>query len=365
MSRLLGILGGGQLGRMLGLAAAPIGVRCRFLEPAADPSAAAVGEVVAAAYDDPSGLDRLAAGTDVVTVEFENVPIAALERLAGRVALRPGVASLRLSQDRLGEKQGLRALGIPTAPFAAVDDRAGLDAAVAAVGLPAVLKSRRLGYDGKGQRVLRDPDHLGAAWEALGGVPCILESLVTFDRELATLAVRGTDGETAFYPVVETRHHRGLLRSAIAPAPGLDPATADRLIGWHLALLRSLDHVGVLCVEWFDSPSGPVANEIAPRVHNSGHWSIEGSETSQFENHVRAVFGLPLGATEARGHSVMVNLVGSPPPVDEVLRVPGAHLHLYGKAPRLERKVGHVTLVTPSADAGAVALRRLLEVVGG
>ena len=278
---------------------------------------------------------------------YWGVPASAARFLADRgVTVRPGARSLEVAQDRLVEKQAFRALGIPTPAFAPVAAADELPAAVDSVGgLPAVLKTRRGGYDGKGQRVLRDRSDLEHAWNDVGGVPCILEQFLAFDRELSALAVRGADGAVACWPLVENEHADGILRVSHAPAPGLDGALQARGTAIAARLLSELDHVGVLAVELFDMGGELLANEIAPRVHNSGHWTIEGAATSQFENHVRAVLGLPLGDPSARGVSAMVNCIGTMPDPAAVLAVPGAHLHDYGKAPREGRKLGHVTVV--------------------
>ena len=362
--QVVAVLGGGQLGRMLALAGLPLDVRFRFLDPVAGAPASAVGDLVVGALGDESALTEVARGATVVTYEWEGVPADAARFLAAGLPVRPGARSLEVSQDRLTEKETFRRLGIGTPAFCAVDDRASLDDAVERVGgLPAVLKTRRGGYDGKGQAVLRAPDDLDPAWSELarsdlarseaGDVPLILESLVPFDRELSVLAVRGLDGTVASWPLVANHHEGGILRVSRAPAPGVD-ALQGR--GEELAtrLLDDLDHVGVLAVELFDVGGELLANEIAPRVHNSGHWTIEGAVTSQFENHVRAVLGWPLGSTAARGPSAMVNCIGVMPSRDAVLAIPGAHLHDYGKAPRPGRKLGHVT-VTAADDAELTA----------
>jgi 5-(carboxyamino)imidazole ribonucleotide synthase len=365
---LVAVLGGGQLGRMLGLAGIPLGLRFRFLDPTADAPAAAVGELVVGALDDEAALTAVGRHAAVVTYEWEGVPADAARFLAEGVAVRPGPRPLEVSQDRLVEKETFRRLGIGTPAFSAVDDRAGLDRAVAEVGgLPAVLKTRRGGYDGKGQHALHDATDLDAAWASLGGVPLVLESLVPFDRELSVLAVRGLDGTVACWPLVENHHEGGILRLSRAPAPGAGNALQAR--GEELArrLLDDLDHVGVLAVELFDVGGELLANEIAPRVHNSGHWTIEGAETSQFENHLRAILGLPLGATVSLGPSAMLNCIGEMPARDAVLSVPGTHLHDYGKAPRPGRKLGHVTVTAGDDDeltARLVALQRRLGPAG-
>jgi 5-(carboxyamino)imidazole ribonucleotide synthase len=307
---------------MLGLAGLPLGLEFRFLDPAPDSCAGAVGALVVGAYDDPDGLERLVLGADVVTYEFENVPVEA----AARVGAVPGVAALERGQDRLHEKELFRSLGIPTARFGSLEE----------TGLPALVKTRRLGYDGKGQRRVEEPEAIGADELA--------EELVPFDRELSVVGVRGRDGETRFWPVGENVHRDGILRVTRAPAPEAPQREAEELCA---ALLDELGYVGVLAVELFEVDGRLLANEFAPRVHNTGHWTIDGAVTSQFENHLRAILGLPLGPTSASAPSVMVNLIGTVPPVEELLALPGARVHLYGKEPRAGRKVGHVTLVDP------------------
>jgi 5-(carboxyamino)imidazole ribonucleotide synthase len=357
------VLGCGQLARMLALAGYPLDLRFRFLDPQSELPAGHLGERVDGAYDDPTALDRFAAGLDVVTYEFENVPVASARRLAERLAVYPPPAALEKAQDRLAEKEFFRALDIPTPPFAGVETRADLERAVARVGFPAVLKTRRLGYDGKGQQILSSSRDLAPAWKAMAGLPCIVEGFVRFSRELSILAVRGRDAETRFWPVVENHHRDGILRLSLAPAPGLDPALEASAQALARRVLDALGYVGVVAIELFEADGRLLANELAPRVHNSGHWTIEGAETSQFENHLRAVVGLPLGATAALGHAAMLNLIGTLPEPEAVLAVPGAHLHLYGKTPRPRRKLGHVTLRAPDAaarDAGLARLRALV-----
>jgi len=343
----LAVLGGGQLGLMLGLAGVPLGLELRFLDPSADAPAGAVGTLVVAELSDEAALIEVVDGATAVTFEWEGVPSSAAQFLADRgLPVRPGARSLEVAQDRLVEKQTFRALGIPTPAFAAVDHADNLPRAIEAVGgLPAVLKTRRGGYDGKGQRVLCDASDIEGAWDAVGAVPCILEQFARFDRELSVLAVRGVDGTVACWPLVENEHVDGILRVSYAPAPNLDDALQARGAAIAAQLLTELDHVGVLAVELFDVDGELLANEIAPRVHNSGHWTIEGADTSQFENHLRAVLGLPLGSTAARGTSVMLNCIGTLPDRSAVLAVPGAHFHDYGKAARPGRKLGHVTIV--------------------
>ena len=375
----IGILGAGQLGRMLALAGYPLGLRFRLLDPAADASAGQLAEHQPGGYDDAATLEQFAAGLDVITFEFENVPVAAARALAEHVPVFPPPAALEAAQDRLTEKTFFQNLGIATPPFAPVDTRADLAAAIAQIGLPAVLKTRRLGYDGKGQQVLRAPADAEAAWNALGGAPLILEGFVPFVRELSILAARGRDGQVACFPLVENHHRGGILRLSLAPAPGLTPALQAAAEGIAHAALDALGYVGLLAIELFEvdvrrpttDDEGPacggqsslLVNEMAPRVHNSGHWSIEGAETSQFEQHLRAVLGLPLGPTAVRGAAAMVNLIGGWPEPAAVLAVPGAHLHLYGKAPRRARKVGHITVRADSPAALEAPLRAIQALV--
>ena len=375
----IGILGAGQLGRMLALAGYPLGLRFRLLDPAADAPAGQLAEHQPGGYDDAATLEQFAAGLDVVTYEFENVPVAAARALAEHVPVFPPPAALEAAQDRLTEKTFFQNLGIATPPFAPVDTRADLAAAIAQIGLPAVLKTRRLGYDGKGQQVLRAPADAEAAWNALGGAPLILEGFVPFVRELSILAARGRDGQVACFPLVENHHRGGILRLSLAPAPGLTPALQAAAEGIAHAALDALGYVGLLAIELFEvdvrrpttDDEGPacggqsslLVNEMAPRVHNSGHWSIEGAETSQFEQHLRAVLGLPLGPTAVRGAAAMVNLIGGWPEPAAVLAVPGAHLHLYGKAPRRARKVGHITVRADSPAALEAPLHAIQALV--
>jgi 5-(carboxyamino)imidazole ribonucleotide synthase len=322
---LVACIGGGQLGRMLGLAGLPLGLSFRFLDPSPDACARAVGELVVGEYGEHEALDRLVDGVDVVTYEFENVPVGAAER-AGAV---PGAAALEHGQDRLREKELFRSLGIATARFGSLEE----------TGLPALVKSRRLGYDGKGQRRVESP-------EALAGDE-LAEELIPFDRELSIVGVRGRDGETRFWPVGENVHRDGILRVTRAPASNAPQDEAEAICA---ALMDALGYVGVLAVELFEARGRLLANEFAPRVHNTAHWTIDGAATSQFENHVRAIVGLPLGSTELRAPSVMVNLIGSMPPLAELLALPNARVHLYGKEPRAGRKVGHVTLLEPTDE---------------
>ncbi len=340
----IGILGGGQLARMLCLAGLPLGLEFRVLDPSPQSCAAAVAEHIVADYEDTDALERFVAGVDVVTYEFENVPQMSAAWLEKRVSVFPPPVALEKSQDRLVEKTFLQGLDIPTAPFVAVSSQEELDAALAKIGLPAVLKTRRMGYDGKGQFVLRTQEDADNAWRELSGQELILEGFVRFDRELSILAVRGRAGETAFYPLVENHHREGILRLSLCPAPNSTSALQAQGETYARNVLETLNYVGVLAIEFFEFGGTLVANEMAPRVHNSGHWTIEGAEYSQFENHVRAVAGLPLGSTSLNGVSAMLNIIGDLPDTRKILETEHAHLHLYGKSPRAGRKIGHVTI---------------------
>ena len=340
---IVGILGGGQLARMLALAGYPLGFKFRFLDPSPEACAGHLGGLVTAGFADHAAVQRLADAAHVVTFEFENVPAQTLAFLPERVPTFPPAEALAVAQDRLREKTLFSELGIPTARFAAADAAEDLGPALDRVGLPAILKTRTLGYDGKGQAVLGETADAQSAWTRLGGVPCTLEELVPFDRELSIVAVRGRTGETAFYPVAENRHRHGILWvSRCRPQDPLQTRAEDLV----RRLLESFDYVGVLALELFQVGDRLLANEIAPRVHNTGHWTIEGAVTSQFENHLRAILGYPLGSTAPIGHAAMVNLIGDLPDLGLLLRVPGVHVHVYGKEPRPGRKLGHVTLCT-------------------
>ncbi|MFQ3683886.1 5-(carboxyamino)imidazole ribonucleotide synthase [Roseiflexus sp.] len=355
--RLIGILGGGQLGRMLALAGYPLGMRFRFLDPAGDAPVRFLADHLVASYDDHLALAQFSAGLTVATYEFENVPVATARALEQHVPVFPPPQALDVAQDRLAEKRFFTQLNIPTAPFAPVEDRASLDAAVTHIGLPAILKTRRLGYDGKGQILIETHSDVDHAWNALGGQLLILEGFVSFARELSILAVRGQDGDIVCYPLVENVHRNGILHRSIVPAPGLTAEVNILAETYARRVLEALDYVGVLAIELFEVDAAGaehaaplLANEMAPRVHNSGHWTIEGAVTSQFENHLRAIAGLPLGQTSARGYVAMVNLIGRLPDVTMLLALPDTHLHLYDKAPRPGRKLGHVTVCAEDAD---------------
>jgi 5-(carboxyamino)imidazole ribonucleotide synthase len=354
----IGILGGGQLGYMLALAGYPLGLHFRFLDPSPEAPVGRIAQRVTAEYTDEPALEKFAHGLELVTYEFENVPVQAARFLADRVPVYPAPTALEEAQDRRREKRLFQRLGIATTDFAEITKREDFDAAVKQVGLPSVLKTCRLGYDGKGQWLLRANEDVEKARPELPDVPLILEKFVPFTRELSILAIRSRTGETAFYPLVENHHRGGILRLSLAPAPQLASALQQAAEEAARKLLESLDYAGVICLELFQTDGKLLANEIAPRVHNSGHWSIEGAATSQFENHLRAILGMPLGSTATMGFSAMVNLIGELPEAEDVLRVPNTHLHLYGKSPRPGRKLGHITV---RADKFEKLQQRLAE----
>jgi 5-(carboxyamino)imidazole ribonucleotide synthase len=344
----VGILGGGQLARMLALAGHPLGVSCLVVDPANDACAAPVSTHIESPYDDRAALKRLVDETTVVTYEFENVADQSLATLAASVAVRPPRSALVTARDRVLEKQLFAKLGIPTAAYAPVASQADLRSALETVGLPALLKTRTEGYDGKGQVLVTDPGAAAQAWADLGQRPVIVERRVSFEREVSMIAVRDGQGQCRFYPVTENTHRDGILRLSIARP---HDAMAELARDYAHRLLTVLDYIGVLALELFVTDGALLANEFAPRVHNSGHWTIEGAVTSQFENHLRAVTGLPLGSTAATGHTAMLNLIGATPDPAAVLAHANTHLHLYGKAPRPGRKVGHITVHTDDESA--------------
>jgi 5-(carboxyamino)imidazole ribonucleotide synthase len=356
--RRVGILGGGQLGQMLGLAAIPLDIECVFFDPSPEAPARVVGRHICAPWSDLDALARFADAVDVVTFEFENVPTASLAAVAQRRDVRPGLRSLERTCDRIREKEFLRDAGVPVQPFAEVGSERDLDVALSAVGTHGVLKTRSLGYDGKGQRVVRGAAELAPAWDALGRAPSIYEAFVPFDREVSVVATRGADGSAVVYPLVENLHTQGILFRSVAPA-NVPDALARAAEGYSRRVLEGLGHIGTLALELFVADGTLIANEIAPRVHNSGHWTIQGARTSQFENHMRAVAGLPLGDAGAPEPSAMVNLIGGLPPIGEILAIPGASAQFYGKAPRPGRKVGHANLVAPTREALAARLADL------
>ena len=363
----VGILGGGQLARMLALAGAPLGLRFLVLDSTADACAAQFAPLLRADYRDAAALAEFASRVDVATFDFENVPAESAQWLADRVPVFPNPRALAVAQDRLAEKTLFREVGIAVPGFEPVADRAGFDAAIARIGTPSILKTRRLGYDGKGQSRLRTLADADAAWDALGAqagtVGLILEAFVPFERELSVVAVRGRDGELRAWPLTENWHEHGILAASLAPAR-VEASLQARALDAARRVAEALDYVGVFALELFLRDGELVANEMAPRVHNSGHWTIEGARTSQFQNHLRAVLGLPLGDTAAVGHSAMLNWIGAMPDAAPVLREAGGYWHDYGKSPRDGRKVGHATLRADSAAALAEALQRTGDALG-
>ncbi|OYT97765.1 MAG: 5-(carboxyamino)imidazole ribonucleotide synthase [Pseudomonas sp. PGPPP3] len=351
----IGVIGGGQLGRMLALAGTPLGMNFAFLDPAPDACAQALGEHIRADYGDLDHLRQLADEVDLVTFEFESVPAETVAFLSQFVPVYPSAEALRIARDRWFEKSLFKDLGIPTPDFADIQSQADLDAAVASIGLPAVMKTRTLGYDGKGQKVLRKAADVTGAFAELGSVPCLLEGFVPFSGEVSLIAVRARDGETRFYPLVHNTHVNGVLNLSIASTQHPLQKLAEDYVG---RVLKALDYVGVLAFEFFEVDGGLKANEIAPRVHNSGHWTIEGAECSQFENHLRAVAGLPLGSTRLLSPVVMLNLLGDMWPAEITLpdwaplfEDGEAFLHLYGKRRAIgRRKMGHANFLGATTE---------------
>ena len=354
----IGIVGAGQLGRMLAVAGYPLALQFQFLDASGDTPGGRIAPIVTGAFDDLQSLRRLANGVDLLTYEFENIPVETLKVVAAEKTCLPPIEALRVSQDRLYEKELFRTLGIPTPPFRAVDSLDDLQRAVSDFGLPAVLKTRRLGYDGRGQQFLRRPSDVDVGWSALQGVPLILEGYVDFDSEVSIIGARSTRGETRVYPLTLNTHRDGILRVSVAPHRREKlQRSAERFLR---KLLGHFEYAGVLTIEFFVHRGRLVANEMAPRVHNSGHWTIEGAVTSQFENHLRAILGLPLGDTTSVGHAAMVNFIGEMPDRERLLAMDGVHLHDYGKEPRPGRKLGHCTVVASSPTERDRSLRRLL-----
>jgi 5-(carboxyamino)imidazole ribonucleotide synthase len=349
----IGIVGGGQLGRMLAMAAAQLGYKCHIYAPGESPPAAEVAAFFTRGdFADEEALARFGASVDVATYEFENIAAGPLGALATEVPLYPPREALEVAQDRLSEKEFVAGLGGRSAPFAAVETREDLDAALTTIGAPAILKTRRFGYDGKGQARIMAAHEANAAWEAIREAPSILEGFVRFEDEFSILLCRSASGRTVTWDAPRNVHADGILRASTVPAPPAIAAAAEEARQLALKVAEALDYVGVLTLEFFATPDGAVFNEMAPRVHNSGHWTIEGALTSQFENHIRAVCGLPLGATDRVAPKVtMQNLIGEDNEAwHEILSDPTARLHLYGKGePRPGRKLGHVTRLVGEA----------------
>jgi 5-(carboxyamino)imidazole ribonucleotide synthase len=359
----VGILGAGQLGQMLALAGRRLGIDCRLLSPDPQAPAGQYAELVVAAYDNQAALAHFAEGLDVVTYEFESIPAEAVEFFDGKVPVRPSSRALRTAQDRVEEKQLFERIGIPTARYVAIETTSDVRAAADKIGFPALLKTRRQGYDGKGQTRIDSRFDLERGWVSLGAGPSILEEIVRFDRELSVLAVRAQTGEIEFYPMVENFHSEGMLRFSFAPAPRIDANTQDKAQGFTRMLMEDLDYTGVLAVEMFEKSGELIANEIAPRVHNSGHWTIEGADTSQFENHLRAITGMELGSTDLRGVSGMVNVIGREPDVARLREISGVHVHMYGKAAAPRRKLGHITVTADDGEGMRAAIAQVRSVL--
>lgn len=331
----IGIIGDGQLGRMLALAGYPLGINFGFLGRKDSPSGH-LGKV----FDTLAALEGF---SDVITYESENTHVDWIKNL--KKPTYPGATSLFTTQHRGREKALFEKLNIPCAPYQMVNSAEQLAAAVKCIGLPAILKTATEGYDGKGQFLMHDTSQITEAWSSMNGVESILEGFVNFKRELSLIAVRGVNNEHKYYPLVENTHHNGILRLTIAPAPAIDPAVQKTAEHYMQTLLDEMNHVGVLTIELFETDNGLVANEMAPRVHNSGHWSIEGANTSQFENHVRAIANLPLGdTTPTHAHTAMINIIGELGDTNTVLNMPNSHLHLYDKSQRADRKLGHINI---------------------
>lgn len=359
----VGVLGGGQLGRMMGLAGLPLGLEFVFLDPSADACAGELGELLQADFADVHAAQRLAAMVDVATFDFENVPQEAALALAQIKPVYPPPIALGSCQDRMVEKQILSRLGIGVVAHHAVSSRTGLLDGLDKLGYPAILKTRRLGYDGKGQLIIRDQEDLERAWQALGDHDLILEALLPFDAECSLIAVRGIDGETRFWPLTRNVHANGVL--ALSLAADLDPALQSKAQNIMHRLLNHFGYVGVLTLEFFVLENELLVNEIAPRVHNSGHWTIDAAETSQFENHLRAITGMPLGDTTVNREALMFNWIGGFPDREQILSIEGVHWHDYGKTPRPGRKIGHATLTAGSRLDLIARARRLAAMAGG
>lgn len=362
----IGVLGGGQLGRMLALAGHRLGMSFRFLDRKQNACAGDVGQLISAPFDDHAAVDRFSAGLDVATYEFENIPVETVDVLAQRVPVHPGINALRIASDRWSEKQLFVECDVPVTPYVQISSKDELEHAVQTVGLPAVIKTRRMGYDGKGLLHVHNEHDVRSACDQFEQNEFILEQLVKFDREVSVIGVRDVDGNTVIYPLVENHHRAGILVRSIAPATNVTESLQHKAETHFRAIAEALGYVGVLAVEFFEKDGALYANEMAPRVHNTGHWTIDGAATSQFENHLRAIAGLPLGSTEPRGHSVMVNLIGGTPPLASMLEIPGVNVHLYHKTPRPGRKIGHVTKVVAQQsdiEAAIQQLEKMLETV--
>jgi 5-(carboxyamino)imidazole ribonucleotide synthase len=348
---------------MLALAGRRLGCQFRFLAPDNDAPAARYAEIIVADYENEAALQHFTDGLDVATYEFESIPSSTVRFVADRVPTFPPPIALETAQDRANEKQCFERNRIPTAPFTVVESMGAIRDAIEKVGLPAVLKTRRLGYDGKGQAVIRNRDEIAGAWVKVASAPSIIESMVKFQRELSLIAVRSRTGQAMFYPLVENHHSEGILRFSLAPAPAVATELQRQAEEYALRIMTELEYVGVLAIEFFETADGLVANEMAPRVHNTGHWTIEGADTSQFENHIRAIIGLPLGSTDMGGAAGMINVIGNEPNVQKLREFGDVHIHMYGKTPAPRRKLGHITVTADDLDgvrSGVARLRNAL-----
>lgn len=354
----VGILGGGQLARMIALAGYPLGVRFVFLDPSISACATTLGSHLHGDYEDENLLAELAKRADIVTYEFENVPAKVANFLEAHTQVYPSPKALAVAQDRLIEKDFLNELGIPTTPYHDITTFESLQNAMETIGYPAILKTRTQGYDGKGQSILKSSADLKSAWQKLDGLPAVVEGFVKFSREISIVAVRSISGELAFYPLSENVHKGGILR--VSQSLQNDPMQ-EKAQDYVARLMNALKYVGVLALELFEVDGELIANEFAPRVHNSGHWTIEGAQTSQFENHLRAILDLPLGSTAAVDYVAMVNFIGGKPDSEEVLKIPNTHLHLYGKAPRKGRKIAHATIRAKTLEELESLKKRLIK----
>lgn len=356
----VGVLGGGQLSLMLAEAAMPLGIHVSFIDPAADACAASRASHIQADYDDPQALDTLARQVDVITYEFENVPSQSVETLSRHLPVFPAVNALAAAQDRLLEKNQFSALGIPVPAYRDIASQQDLQQAIEHVGLPAVLKTRRFGYDGKGQVVIRSSDDVESAWQAIGEVPAILEAFMPFDREISIIGVRDRLGNRSCYPLSENTHQQGILRLSLSRQGDPMYMQAEQYIG---RLMDQLDYVGILALELFQVGDQLYANEFAPRVHNTGHWTIEGTHCSQFENHMRAVTGMTLGDTGMKVPSAMLNCIGQMPDPRPLEKLPGVVIHDYGKVARAGRKVGHITITADTDEELGALLHKVTGIV--
>ncbi len=343
----LGIVGGGQLGRMMAQAALPLGIKTAFLDPSEDACAADAGKLFCAKYDDETGVSLLSEFSNAITFEFENVPPITVEQLSQHLPTYPPAQALTTARDRWSEKSLFRQLNILTPPLALVDDQESLEAGISDVKYPAVLKTRTLGYDGKGQKVLRTRADVVGAYEELGSVPMILEGFIDFEFEVSCIGVRDQQGRSVFYPISKNEHRNGILYRSEPIQQSVLQSQAESAVK---DVMDALDYVGTMAFEFFVQGDKLIANEIAPRVHNSGHWTIEGSVCSQFENHVRAVMNLPLGSTETRGEVAMYNVIGKRPNVQKLLTIPGVHWHDYSKSERIGRKIAHITITATNDE---------------